>query len=60
VGWHQWSPSYDLSSILRVWRMLMEEPSTQHPLRMEPALLYKQDRALYKQTAREWTHRYAK
>jgi len=55
----QWSPALTLSRVLLSILSLLTDPNPNDPLEGEPARLYKANRLLYEQTAREWTNKHA-
>jgi ubiquitin-protein ligase len=55
----QWAAGLTLSAVLKAWMSLMVTPGdedAQQPARLKQ---YRENRALYLQTAREWTRKYA-
>lgn len=55
----QWSPALTISKVLLSITSLLTDPNPDDPFVPDIANLYKQDRASYEETAREWTARYA-
>ncbi|CAG9318817.1 unnamed protein product [Blepharisma stoltei] len=55
----QWSPALTISKVLLSISSLLTDANPNDPLVPEIAHLYKNDRARYDATAREWTRRYA-
>ena len=55
----QWSPALTISKVLLSISSLLTDPNPDDPLVPEIANLYKNNRAMHDQTAREWTQRYA-
>ena len=55
----QWSPAMTTGKVLLGISSLLTDANPDDPLVPEIAHLYKQDRARYENTAREWTRRYA-
>lgn len=56
---NQWSPALTISKVLLSICSLLDDPNPDDPLVPEIARLYKTNRAKYKDTAREWTRKYA-
>lgn len=54
-----WSPALTIGQVLLSLISLLPQPNADDPLSVEPAKLYKTDRAKYDQTVREWTRRFA-
>lgn len=54
-----WSPALTVGRVLLSLLSLLSDPNPDDPLRPEIAHMYKMNRALYEQTAREWTRKYA-
>lgn len=55
----QWSPALTISKVLLSICSLLTDANPDDPLVPEIAHIYKQDRAKYEATAREWTKKYA-
>ena len=55
----QWSPALTISKVLLSISSLLTDANPNDPLVPEIAHIYKNDRARYENTAREWTRRYA-
>ena len=55
----QWSPALTISKVLLSISSLLTDPNPDDPLVPEIANIYKTDRNKYKQTAKEWTKKYA-
>lgn len=55
----QWSPALTISKVLLSISSLLTDPNPDDPLVPEIAHIYKQDKAKYEATAREWTRKYA-
>lgn len=54
-----WSPALTISKVLLSISSLLTDPNPEDPLVPEIAHIYKKDRALHDNTAREWTKKYA-
>ncbi|KAI1718235.1 ubiquitin-conjugating enzyme domain-containing protein [Ditylenchus destructor] len=54
-----WSPALSVSKVLLSICILLAEPNASDPLMPDIAQLYKENRAQYEITAREWTQQYA-
>ena len=54
-----WSPDISVSKILMAINNLLINPNCDHPLEEEIAKQYKENRAEYDKTAKEWTEKYA-
>lgn len=55
-----WSPALTISKVLVSLTSLLKDPSPiEHPLFPEISQIYKNDRARYNNTAREWTRKFA-
>lgn len=57
---NNWSPALSVSKILLSICSLLTDPNPDDPLVPEVAQLYKTNRNLYEQNAREWTLKYAR
>jgi ubiquitin-conjugating enzyme E2 D len=55
----QWSPALTISKVLLSISSLLTDPNPDDPLVPEIAHIYKNDKAKYEATAREWTRKYA-
>ncbi|KAH7674238.1 Ubiquitin-protein ligase protein [Dioscorea alata] len=55
----QWSPALTISKVLLSISSLLTDPNPDHPLVPAIARICKNQRALYEETAREWTQKYA-
>jgi len=55
----QWSPTLTVSRVLLLIASLLADPNEDDPLVPEIAHQYKNNKAAYEATAREWTARYA-
>ena len=55
----QWSPALTISKVLLSISSLLTDANPNDPLVPEIAHIFKNDRARYENTAREWTRRYA-
>ena len=55
----QWSPALTISKVLLSLLSLLTDPNPDDPLVPEIAHVYKNNRAKYDDTAREWTQKYA-
>ena len=55
----QWSPALTISKVLLSISSLLTDANPNDPLVPEIAHIYKNDRARYENTTREWTRRYA-
>jgi len=55
----QWSPALTISKVLLSICSMLTDPNPDDPLVPDIAHLYKNDRARYESTAREWTRKYA-
>lgn len=56
---NRWSPALTISKILLSICSLLDDPNPNDPLCPDIAKLYKKDRELFKQKAKEWTATYA-
>jgi ubiquitin-conjugating enzyme E2 D/E len=56
----QWSPALTTSKVILSICSLLTDANPDDPLVPEIARIYKEDRAKYDATAREWTQKYAK
>ena len=54
-----WSPAFTISMVLLCLGSLLTDADPDNPLEPDIANIYKNDRARYENTAREWTRRYA-
>ena len=54
-----WSTSLTLAAVMKSICLLLTEPNIDDPLEADIAQLYKEDKAKYEATAREWTSKYA-
>jgi ubiquitin-conjugating enzyme E2 D/E len=54
----QWSPALTISKVLLSISSLLTDPNPDDPLVPDIAQLYKNNKAKYEQTAREWTKKY--
>ena len=54
-----WSPDISVSQILIAIQNLLINPNIDHPLEPEIAKQYKEKKAAYEETAKEWTEKYA-
>ena len=54
-----WSPQITVPKILMSISALLTDPNIDHPLEEEIAKQYKENRAEYDKTAKEWTSKYA-
>ena len=54
-----WSPALTISKVLLSILSMLTDPNPNDPLEPDIANQYVKERALYEQTAREWTQRYA-
>jgi len=54
-----WSPSYNIGTVLQQLQGLLAAPNADHPLVREPAVMMNTDLALFQKTAREYTLKYA-
>ena len=55
----QWSPALTISKVLLSICSLLTDPNPDDPLVPEIANVYKTDHTRYKETAMEWTRKYA-
>eukprot|EP00756_Hemistasia_phaeocysticola_P015008 Hpha_TRINITY_DN15381_c0_g3::TRINITY_DN15381_c0_g3_i1::g.90844::m.90844/K06689/UBE2D, UBC4, UBC5; ubiquitin-conjugating enzyme E2 D len=55
----QWSPALTISKVLLSICSLLTDPNPDDPLVPEIARMFKQEPEKFKQTAREWTRKYA-
>eukprot|EP01063_Lacrimia_lanifica_P015187 TRINITY_DN22005_c0_g1_i1.p1 TRINITY_DN22005_c0_g1~~TRINITY_DN22005_c0_g1_i1.p1 ORF type:complete len:167 (+),score=81.62 TRINITY_DN22005_c0_g1_i1:55-501(+) len=55
----QWSPALTISKVLLSICSLLTDPNPDDPLVPDVARLFKQNRAQFDATAREWTRKYA-
>lgn len=55
----QWKPTLSLKWILEVVKTMLESPTGESPLEAEIASQLKQNPALFKKTAAEWTKKFA-
>ena len=55
----QWSPALTISMVLKSISSLLTDPNPDDPLVPEIGHLFKNDRAQYEATAKEWTRKYA-
>jgi ubiquitin-conjugating enzyme E2 D/E len=55
----QWSPALTISKVLLSILSLLTDPNPNDPLVPEIAQLYKADKAMYEEKARQWTQKYA-
>ena len=55
----QWSPALTISKVLLSISSLLCDPNPDDPYVPEIAQLYKSNRKMYDQTAKEWTRKYA-
>ena len=56
----QWSPALTTVKVLMSIQSLLTDPNPDDPLVADIARIYKNDRAKYNATAKEWTEKYAK
>ena len=56
----QWSPALTIDKILLSIQALLQDPNPDDPLTAEIAVIYKEKRDLYNETAKLWTEKYAK
>ncbi|KAL3310474.1 Ubiquitin-conjugating enzyme E2 2, partial [Cichlidogyrus casuarinus] len=56
---NQWSPALTISKVLLSICSLLTDPNADDPLSPDIARLYKTDRDMYNQRAKEWTQKYA-
>ena len=56
----QWSPALSIFKVLLSISSLLADPNPNDPLSPDVASIYKQDKAKYIETAKEWTKNYAK
>ena len=56
---NQWSPALTISKVLLSISSLIDDPNPDDPLVPDIAQQYKVNKEKYKQTAREWTKKYA-
>ena len=54
-----WSPEITISQILMAIQNLLINPNIDHPLDQDAAKLYKENKAEFDKTAKEWTEKYA-
>jgi len=54
-----WSPSYNITTVLQQLQGLLAAPNPEDPLVKEPAVMMKQDMDLFLQRAKEYTLKYA-
>lgn len=54
-----WSPALTISKVLISICSLMNDPNPNDPLKPDIAKLYKTDKKMYEQTAKQWTQSYA-
>ena len=54
-----WTPQYFLDSVLVSIRMLLEEPNPDDSLEPDIAKQFKDDKAAFEKTAKEWVEKYA-
>ena len=54
-----WSPDISVSQILIAIQNLLINPNIEHPLEPDIAKQYKDDKAVYEETAKKWTEQYA-
>jgi len=54
-----WSPSYNITTVLQQLQGLLAAPNPEDPLVKEPAMVMKQDMDLFVQRAKEFTLKYA-
>jgi ubiquitin-conjugating enzyme E2 D/E len=55
----QWSPALTISKVLLSILSLLTDPNPNDPLVPDIAELYKSDKGLYEEKARQWTQRFA-
>ncbi|XP_077489617.1 uncharacterized protein LOC144100598 [Amblyomma americanum] len=55
----QWSPAVSISDVMLSTCSLLRAPDMDHPIDPKAALVFKQDPALYKSTARRWTEKHS-
>ena len=55
----QWSPALTITKVLLSLSSLLNDANPDDPLVPEIAQIYKNDKAKYEATAREWTRKYA-
>ena len=55
-----WSPDITISKVLMAINNLLINPNIEHPLEEEIAKQYKEDKAAFDKTAKDWTEKYAK
>ena len=55
----QWSPALTVSKVLLSILSLLTDPNPNDPLVPDIAQLYKSDKGLYEEKARQWTQRFA-
>ena len=55
----QWTPAFTVTKLLLSISSLLTDPNPDHPLKPDVAMQLKQNPALFHQTAREWTAKYA-
>ncbi len=56
---HNWSPALYIRKALLGIRILMDDPNADDTLVPEIATIYKNNRPLFDQTAKEWTRKFA-
>lgn len=56
---NMWSPALSISKVLLSISSLLTDPNPNDPLSSDVAFVYKSNRKLFDQTAREWTAQYA-
>jgi ubiquitin-conjugating enzyme E2 D/E len=56
---NMWSPALSISKVLLSISSLLTDPNPNDPLSPDVASVYKSNRKLFDQTAREWTAQYA-
>jgi ubiquitin-conjugating enzyme E2 T len=54
-----WRPAQNISTVLTSIQLLLSEPNPEDPLMTDIASEYKNNRAMYERTAKEWTKLYA-
>ena len=55
-----WSPDITISKVLMAINNLLINPNIDHPIEAEIAKQYKEDKAAFDKTAKDWTEKYAK
>eukprot|EP00005_Dracoamoeba_jomungandri_P000816 CAMPEP_0174251672 /NCGR_PEP_ID=MMETSP0439-20130205/1415_1 /TAXON_ID=0 /ORGANISM="Stereomyxa ramosa, Strain Chinc5" /LENGTH=92 /DNA_ID=CAMNT_0015332043 /DNA_START=219 /DNA_END=497 /DNA_ORIENTATION=- len=55
-----WSPQLKIPEVLMTIRQVLVEPNPDNPLEPEIANIYKENRAQFNKTAKDWTKKYAK